>query len=116
MTSLPCPACGFQTLERGYCSYDICPLCDWEDDGVQLANPTSGGGANRASLAQAQAAALEKLPLELGIAQGYRRGLGWRPLSEEEIMAFDALKTKSHWHAKAILEEQQAYWAANTLK
>ena len=27
-----CPCCGYPTLsERG--AYDICPLCDWEDDG-----------------------------------------------------------------------------------
>jgi len=42
-----CPACGFQVLAEGYGSYEICEICGWEDDSVQLANPTSGGGANK---------------------------------------------------------------------
>lgn len=45
MIDLPCPSCGFLTLEDFYGSYAICPICNWEDDGVQLANPTSNGGA-----------------------------------------------------------------------
>lgn len=47
----PCPCCGFRTLaepERG--SYQICGVCDWEDDGVQFHDPDYRGGANRASL------------------------------------------------------------------
>ncbi|HGM7319376.1 TPA: CPCC family cysteine-rich protein [Stenotrophomonas maltophilia] len=46
MIDLPCPSCGLLTLEDCYGSFAICPICDWEDDGVQLANPTSAGGAN----------------------------------------------------------------------
>ena len=36
-------------------SYDICPICFWEDDVSQLRFPTMGGGANRPSLREAQA-------------------------------------------------------------
>jgi hypothetical protein len=36
-------------------SYEICPLCFWEDDLVQLRWPNYGGGANRPSLIEAQA-------------------------------------------------------------
>lgn len=32
----------------------ICPICDWEDDGVQLNNPDYEGGANTLSLNQAR--------------------------------------------------------------
>ncbi|TKR29663.1 hypothetical protein FCE95_16195 [Luteimonas gilva] len=110
MTDLPCPACGFMTLEGAYGSYALCRLCDWEDDGVQLANPTSDGGANSESLAQAQTSALAKFPLQVEIVQGFRRGTHWRPLSDIEITAYDALRMKSHWHTRAILEERQAYW------
>lgn len=39
-----CPCCGFPTLEelRGY---EICELCDWEDDGQDdpYANQVLGG-------------------------------------------------------------------------
>lgn len=50
-----CPCCGYYTFEeRAGESYDICPVCFWEDDPVQLNNPTLEGGANKVSLLQAQ--------------------------------------------------------------
>jgi hypothetical protein len=51
----PCPCCGFLTLEepeRG--NYEICPVCFWEDDPVQLKDPDYVGGANNVSLNQAR--------------------------------------------------------------
>lgn len=50
-----CPCCGYYTFDKlpgG--TYDICPVCFWEDDGWQLANPDEGGGANKVSLNQAK--------------------------------------------------------------
>lgn len=48
-----CPCCGFYTLnERG--KYEICPVCLWEDDGVQTRAPGFSGGANKADLANAR--------------------------------------------------------------
>lgn len=29
----PCPCCGYKTLDE-IGGYDICPYCDWEDDGT----------------------------------------------------------------------------------
>lgn len=56
MTELlfPCPCCGYLTSSAPG-SYDICPICDWEDDLSQLRFPATGGGANRVSLLEAQA-------------------------------------------------------------
>lgn len=46
-----CPCCGYLTLtEPASGSYDICSVCFWEDDGVQLRDPDYAGGANRVSL------------------------------------------------------------------
>ena len=46
-----CPVCGeFEFSEQG--SYEICDVCDWEDDPVQLAQPNLAGGANQFSLTQ----------------------------------------------------------------
>ncbi|WP_258179562.1 CPCC family cysteine-rich protein [Stenotrophomonas maltophilia] len=92
MIDLPCPSCGFLTLEDFYGSYAICPLCNWEDDGVQLANPTSAGGANGESLAQAQQNALSSFPPGVEVASGFRRGSSWRPLSSTEIGHYEALR------------------------
>ena len=50
-----CPCCGYYTFEnRPDGSFDICPVCFWEDDGVQLDNEQYEGGANTVSLAQAR--------------------------------------------------------------
>ncbi|WP_202401664.1 MULTISPECIES: CPCC family cysteine-rich protein [unclassified Saccharibacter] len=45
----PCPVCEHIVFgEEG--GYEICPVCDWEDDPSQRARPDSGGGANVLSL------------------------------------------------------------------
>ncbi len=54
-TRYPCPCCGFLTLDqKPPGSYAICPVCWWEDDGVQARDPDYAGGANKVSLRQAQ--------------------------------------------------------------
>jgi Cysteine-rich CPCC len=50
----PCPCCGFLTFSESSGSYEICPICFWEDDGIQLAFPNLPGGANRVSLIKGQ--------------------------------------------------------------
>ncbi len=50
-----CPCCGFLTLPQpppG--TYAICPVCFWEDDGVQYEDPDYEGGANAESLNSAR--------------------------------------------------------------
>ena len=44
-TRSPCPCCGFMTFDvesRG--NWEICPVCFWEDDPVQSADPESRVG------------------------------------------------------------------------
>ena len=53
--NFPCPCCGHRTLaEAPGGTYDICAVCFWEDDGVQLDDPDYSGGANVPSLREAQ--------------------------------------------------------------
>lgn len=55
MSTHPCPYCGFLTLnEPPPGTYEICPVCWWEDDPVQFRDPSFEGGANWVSLAQAR--------------------------------------------------------------
>ena len=50
-----CPCCGYKTLdEKPPGTYNICPICFWEDDPVQFDDPSYEGGANHPSLRQAQ--------------------------------------------------------------
>ena len=50
-----CECCGHRTL-RDLCpgSYEICPVCFWEDDLIQTRDPDFSGGANRPSLSEAR--------------------------------------------------------------
>lgn len=51
----PCPCCGFLTLsESTHETFEICPVCNWEDDDVQFNNPNFFGGANLESLNEAR--------------------------------------------------------------
>jgi rubredoxin len=50
-----CPCCGYLTLsEEPPGTFEICPVCNWEDDSVQFADPTFEGGANQVSLERAR--------------------------------------------------------------
>ena len=53
MTYKQCACCGEYTLEKKS-MFDICPVCGWEDDGVQNDDPDYGGGANYISLNEAK--------------------------------------------------------------
>lgn len=50
-----CPCCLRITLpDPPGGTYFICPVCYWEDDNVQLRDPTLAGGANQVSLCEAR--------------------------------------------------------------
>lgn len=49
-----CPCCGYFTFEKKERTYDICPVCFWEDDPEQYNNPTLHSAANHVSLAEAR--------------------------------------------------------------
>ena len=82
----PCPCCGFEVFTEPAGSSDICLLCGWEDDALQLRHPARAGGANRDSLYDAQRQALRLLPLELEAVHEHRRPARWRPLRPEECL------------------------------
>jgi hypothetical protein len=49
-----CPCCGFLTLESDSGAWEICEVCFWEDDPLQLVEASSAGGANAVSLDEAR--------------------------------------------------------------
>ena len=54
--SYPCPCCSNFTFdEEPSGTYEICPVCGWEDDEVQFNAPSFAGGANKPSLNEAKA-------------------------------------------------------------
>lgn len=53
--SFPCPCCGYLTYdEEPEGHYEICEVCFWEDDPIQLKDHDFEGGANTPSLNQAK--------------------------------------------------------------
>lgn len=53
--SYACPVCGKYTFESAG-DFDICEVCGWEDDIIQLENPDEEDCANHMSLNQAKRA------------------------------------------------------------
>lgn len=49
-----CPCCGYLVFDESPGSYDICPICFWEDDITQLKYPAWNTGANQVSLIDGQ--------------------------------------------------------------
>lgn len=50
-----CPCCWYYTFdEKANGNYDICEVCFWEDDPIQLENADYVGGANKVSLSEAR--------------------------------------------------------------
>jgi Cysteine-rich CPCC len=95
-------------------SYDICELCGWEDDHVQLAHPEMAGGANRISLVQAQEKAITEYPLNVWEAKGYQRDSKWRLWSsKDQANAASSPESGSEYFEAAASEEPYYYWKNN---
>lgn len=69
--NFPCPSCGFEVFSERPGSYEICELCGWEDDHVQLRFPAMAGGANKSSLARHQLQALAAYPINVSVAKRF---------------------------------------------
>jgi hypothetical protein len=102
----PCPCCGYEVFPEPAGSYDICPICFWEDDVVQLAFPDMAGGANHCSLIEGQ-----KNYAELGACERRLRGnvrtrresdvrnASWRPLEpqRDRYLRWSAPEDRKLW-------------------
>lgn len=81
----PCPCCGHRTPFQPR-TYELCPVCWWEDDPDQADHPWSRGGANGISLVEAQrayqavgAVAPELVSKVRPASAGEEPEPGWRP-------------------------------------
>ena len=113
---IPCPVCGFLRLEGAYGSYVICPVCEWEDDQVQLANPVCTGGANSESLIDAQAARSR----QVSFGRGSREGRPSRPAmatAERTVRSVSQRGSEQeYWKNKGIVDISECYWIKNPTK
>jgi len=106
----PCPSCGFLVFGEPPGSYEICDLCGWEDDHVQLAHPAMGGGANKRSLVQSQLLALQRYPVGVSAVGVSLRAPGWRPLRPEEIESSQSPAHGAAYFEAAARDSPIYYW------
>lgn len=86
-----CPCCGYKTFySKPNGSHDICLVCFWEDDPIQLDDPDNEDGANPMSLRQAQQNFLEfgacdrnMLPNVRQHTKDEERDEDWKPFDRE---------------------------------
>lgn len=101
----PCPCCGYKTLPSR-ADYDLCPVCWWEDEGVE---PWEYSGPNARTLIEAQQEFLaDTRPYRLrpgkvrAPKQGEERDPEWKPFElTGEVMA----------RVHAAKEESDRAWA-----
>lgn len=87
---ITCPCCGYKVFEESGC-YEICPICFWEDDSVQSADPWYDGGANVPSLFEAQNNFVKYGAMEYRFKKNVRepgtneeKDPNWRPVNESD--------------------------------
>ena len=85
-------------------SYDICSICFWEDDIVQLRWPDMAGGANRVSLIAAQENFIKLGVSEARLLKHVRPPRkdevvepGWRPIDVEKDTLESTLPGTRSW-------------------
>src|SRR6202163_4221179 len=88
-----CPCCGYPTI-GGRRDYDVCCLCNWEDDGQDDANTDNvlGGTNGDNSLTEARGTYVKyRTQSRPSDVRGFARGPPTYAASSAFIAAFDAL-------------------------
>ena len=72
----PCPCCANLTLsEPPPGTFEVCPVCLWEDDAVQAGDSSIEGGANKMSLSTTRKNYLEFGAVEKAVVSMLRKPL-----------------------------------------
>jgi hypothetical protein len=89
----PCPCCGYRIFRGAPGSFEICGICNWEDDPVQLLDPAYAGGANRMCLMEAQENFAKFGACDLSSCGGSRkpgpnecRAVDWRTARSDDLL------------------------------
>ncbi|MEU5263205.1 CPCC family cysteine-rich protein [Amycolatopsis sp. NPDC021455] len=109
----PCPCCGHRMFDLPPGNYDICRVCFWEDDNIQLRWPDWAGGANSLSLIDAQRAHAEMGAMEYRFTGIVRMAAldeplddGWRPID----LAVDDFEPRGVHDAPWPADMTSLYW------
>lgn len=114
--TFPCPCCGYLMFGEGPGSDDICEICYWEDDIVQLRDPHFAGGANVLSLLESQRNFADFGAVEQRLRGNVRppkptehRDPGWRPV-DSAIDNFERSLHGGGWEAEWPQDRTVLYW------
>jgi Cysteine-rich CPCC len=110
MSEFPCACCGFLVFDQPAGSFALCPVCNWEDDPVQLQFPGTPTGANSGSLYECQVRFLQVVPPDRQIHRGFRRDPTWRPLRLEEATNREGEPKTGRQYFDAISYDAPAYY------
>lgn len=109
-----CPCCGYLTLSEFPGSFEICEICFWEDDNVQLRNPSFAGGANRPSLIEAQSSFEQFGACSEGeqdycreVTEADSRDPKWRKATQDDVPTPDHKPGDAYAHDQI---ERYYYW------
>ncbi len=101
--SYPCPCCGYLEFAEPPGSYEICSICFWEDDNIQLRWPDWAGGANRPSLRESQLNMVRFGAMEERFVRNVRAAGaddrvddGWRLIDDDRDHHFELRGVQSH--------------------
>lgn len=91
-------------------SYDLCPVCGWEDDHVQLRHPGMRGGANKPCLREQQDELLQRYPVGVTSVGRWVRDPSWRPLRDDECITTGGPRTGLEYFHAATKDPPPYYW------
>ena len=99
----PYPCCGYLVHDEPPGSYDICPICFWEDDLWHVGFPLKGSGANEASMLEGQQNYLAFGACEERVKQfvrsplpGEKRAEGWHVIDPAVDISDDSVEDWKH--------------------
>ena len=127
----PCACCGHLIFDEGVGSYEICPICFWEDDLVQTRWPNYAGGANKLSLIECQrnyqtfgAKQARVLRHVRPAAENEPVDAGWYPLGPAALDYFEPIgdrpepwpqdRTTLYWWRPTFWRAQPPRWTGFT--
>ena len=105
MQPFTCPCCGYKVFLEEPGSYEICPVCKWEDDETQLRFVTTVG-ANKESLQERQL----KTIINSQEAQRYEKDPAWKPLVETNTEIEVPIRGKEYGETYPSDYKKLYYW------
>ena len=116
----PCPCCGYEIFAEPPGSFQICRICFWEDDVVQLVFPLMAGGANKVSLNVAQTNYCKSgVSEDRSLTKDDKRDPEWRLLdpNRDIFLGWDVQTDHTRWKQASnkfpMPEGSLYYWRPN---